>query len=251
MKKQLIIGLVGLSDSGKGEVVRILKQTEYNVKEIAFADALKDVCANMFKFNNWSNDTSPFHDKIWRERPFSELGGKTPRQILQQVGEASRSILDDVWVNHVRDKIVTNLCHSCDIHPKIIVISDIRYHNELQMLFDISSNYINEIVLDIWDIQRDVIPVKYQQLIKELIKYKNSTSIERNFTIADELSDIEWLKLRGVEVLFKQNNMSKYSHKSELNYWLLSDLANRHIDNNGTIKDLEEQIRLILNKLIK
>lgn len=234
MKKQLIIGLVGLSDSGKGVVVDVLNKCGLLYEELAFGDALKDVCAELFVLPNEDAPINLFHDKSLREHPNGFLGGKTPRQVLQEVGEALRGIVDDVWVNHVKNELIDDI-NTISTYSDVIVVSDIRYENELQMLLNLGIEYSDKVIVELWDIKRDVIPVKYQYYIEQLFEfYKN---------------DLTTIKPQVEQLLIGNRLPVKYAHESELNYWILKRLCNRHINNNGDLEQLRSRIAVILDEI--
>jgi hypothetical protein len=231
MKKQLIIGLVGLSDSGKGTVVDILDLSNLLYQELAFGNAVKDGCVSLF-------DTSYalFHDKRFREIPSNVLGGKTPRQVLQDVGDAVRAIVEDAWVIPVKNELENTIYYN-DSQSGAIVVSDVRRENELQMLLNLAIKHSNTVIVELWDIERDVIPHKHQDYIRQLFEfYKN---------------DLIAIKPQVEQLLIGNNLPVKYAHNSELNYWILKRLCNRHIDNNGDLEQLHSKIAVILDEINK
>lgn len=232
MKKQLIIGLVGLSDSGKGTIVDIVDKLGLLYEELTFSDALKGVCNDIF----YTPDAFLFHDKQYRETPHEVLGGKTPRQVLQGVGEAIRAIVEDAWVNPVRIELEDSIVYNAP-QLGVTIVSDIRHENELQMLLNLGIKYSDTVRVELWDIERDVIPVKHQDYIRQLFEfYKN---------------DLTAIKPQVKQLLIGNGLPVKYAHESELNYWILKRLCNRHIDNNGDLEQLRSRIAVILDEINK
>lgn len=232
MKKQLIIGLVGLSDSGKGAVVDIVDSLGLLYEELSFADALKGICHDIF----YTPDTYLFHDKRYRETPHKVLGGKTPRQVLQGVGEALRAIVEDVWVNPVRLELENSIFYN-EYQSGVTIISDVRYENEVQMLLDLGIKHSDSAQVELWDIQRNVIPFQHQCYIEQIFDFYNN-----NLTV---------IKPEVEQFLSSYELPVKYAHESELNYWILKRFCNRHIDNNGDLEQLRSRIAVILDEINK
>jgi len=122
----MILGLVGKAQSGKDTVADYLVE-KHGFVRLAFADVLKDSCAQLFMLAPHQLNSSKGKatvDPRWNV---------TPRTILQKVGTAAREICPDIWVEHLANRIMTYM-HS---QPQTnIVITDIRYVNESQMLRD-------------------------------------------------------------------------------------------------------------------
>lgn len=102
------IALVGNMRSGKDTFADILIN-ESGYTRIAFADELKRICKELF--------------------PEQFTNGNKPRKILQDVGQCMRNIDSDVWVKALGRKI-----EQCS--DKNIVITDVRYQNEVDYLRD-------------------------------------------------------------------------------------------------------------------
>lgn len=126
-----LIGLIGRARVGKDTVAHYLTR-QYNFSHIAFADPMKEMLETAFGGIN-------FHDGD-REQPIDWLG-KSPRQLLQTLGtEWGRNCIHpDIWTLIAEQKI--------EAATQSIVISDVRFHNEADMILKHGG--------ELWHIQRD------------------------------------------------------------------------------------------------
>lgn len=132
----MLIGLVGLKGSGKDTVARTL-QYEYGFKKDSFAKPLKDIAAILFGYNRKLVEGDTSESREWREQPdlyWSQVLGRTvsPRSLLQELGtEVFRNnFCQTVWIDHFKQKYEGK--EACDI-----VISDVRFGNEMRAIGDL------------------------------------------------------------------------------------------------------------------
>lgn len=135
-----IIGITGKKFNGKDTLGNYFVE-QMNYKRIAFADPLKDACKCIFGFTEEQlyGDKKEVVDDFWRI---------TPRQTLQFVGtdlfrnnmnKLIPDIGNDIWVEVVRKKIITEL----EKNPNTcFVITDIRFQNELDMIHQLGGKVI-------------------------------------------------------------------------------------------------------------
>jgi hypothetical protein len=111
----MIIGLGFRARVGKDTTADYLVK-EYGFKKIAFADALKRGCMEIFglDYEQCYGETKEIIDEFWQV---------TPRYILQKVGtECLRNIYDpDIWVKSVQKKVTNG---------DNWVVCDVRFPNE-------------------------------------------------------------------------------------------------------------------------
>lgn len=114
----MIIGLGYKARSGKDTIAHYLVEA-HGFKRIAFADALKEACRQIFDFN----DAQLYGDQKEILDPYWKL---TPRYVLQYVGtECMREKFDkDIWIKSVEKKILGSSDNW--------VITDMRFPNEAQ-----------------------------------------------------------------------------------------------------------------------
>lgn len=115
-----IFGITGQKYNGKDTIANYLRDS-HGYTQVAFADALKDICGVLFDFN---------YDQLYgcsKEVPDSHWFGITPRTILQYVGtEIFRTYDEAFWIKCVENKI--------NRKKGLYVISDVRFQNELDMI---------------------------------------------------------------------------------------------------------------------
>jgi hypothetical protein len=121
----MLIGLGYAARSGKDTVASILA-SEFGFKRVAFADALKGACAEVFGL-----DDAQLHGKD--KEVLDPFWNVTPREILQRVGtECFRNgYAQDVWIRALKRRIAVRL--GGGLHT---VVSDVRFPNEAQAILD-------------------------------------------------------------------------------------------------------------------
>jgi len=142
----MIIGICGLIGSGKGTVAEYLEKEEGFV-HLSFAEKLKDAVSEIF---GWDRDmlegATPESrvereqvDKWWASR--LDIPNLSPRLALQLIGtEAMRgAFADNIWVA-ATERIV-------DAYEDV-VISDVRFPNEIAMIKSKSDSHM-------WQVWRD------------------------------------------------------------------------------------------------
>lgn len=126
MSNKIIIGFGCKRLRGKDTaaimLVDILRERDHDVRFDAFALTLKDVCRLVFGFTDDQVNTpegKAAQDPFW---------GFTPRWALQTVGtEAFRQQIDhDVWVKVLQRRYQQ--------HPQSVVVTDVRFRNEVDMI---------------------------------------------------------------------------------------------------------------------
>ena len=78
------VGLIGEKQSGKTTTAKIMRE-HHGFKEIAFADTLKHIAVQLFGLSS---------DMLWgetKETETKQLGGATPRKLLQVLGDCIRT----------------------------------------------------------------------------------------------------------------------------------------------------------------
>ena len=131
MKK--IIGITGSAGSGKDTIGDILVNNLPNWEKVSFANHLKDVTSLLFGFDRKMLAGETPEDRAIREQPdkfWSEKMGKdfTPRFALQYLGTnlLRNQLHQNIWVDCLERKIMES--------DKNIVITDVRFPNEIDMI---------------------------------------------------------------------------------------------------------------------
>lgn len=124
-----IIGITGLKFNGKDTIANYLCH-KYGFNRIAFADPLKEACKILFGFND-----EQLYGSL-KETPDKYWFGLTPRSILQFIGtdlfrnlmkELHQELKDDFWLLCMNKSNILK-------EGKYIVISDVRFPNECEMI---------------------------------------------------------------------------------------------------------------------
>jgi hypothetical protein len=131
----MLIGLLGQKRVGKDTVADYLVE-KYNFKKESMATPLKDICKLLFGFN----DNQLYGDK----KEVTDLEwGVTPRIVLQYLGtdvfrqdinKIMPDINDNFWVKCMKNRLDNN--HKLNPADKI-VIADIRFQNEVDMIHEL------------------------------------------------------------------------------------------------------------------
>ena len=125
----MIIGVVGQKFSGKDTFADYLCK-HYDFEKKAFASSLKKVCMAAFHLTEEQLNLPEQKEKI------HEYWGKSPRELMQMVGtELFRNHFDkEIWTKNM----FLDLKGS---QGKKIVVSDVRFENEMQFLIDYGVKY--------------------------------------------------------------------------------------------------------------
>jgi len=137
-----LIGIMGLKGSGKDTVAKMLP-VSWN--RMAFADTLKDITAILFSWDRGMLEGKTDASREWREKVSTywskELGIKnfTPRMALQLLGTDvfREHFHQDIWVKVLKNKIINT--------NSDIVITDVRFPNEANMIKELGGNIVQVI----------------------------------------------------------------------------------------------------------
>lgn len=127
----MIIGVLGHKYNGKDTIADHLVE-KYKFKKICFAHALKDMAKQLFGLTDEQlyGEEKEVEDEYWKT---------TPRKLLQFVGtELFRKqfsklcphVKEGIWVEIVKKKLLNTTDN--------IVISDVRFQNELDMIHNLN-----------------------------------------------------------------------------------------------------------------
>lgn len=136
LREYPIIGIMGQKGSGKDTLAGLLVQDGYI--SMAFADALYTEVARRY------NVTEPFlRHRPTKETPSPLLGGKSPRQVLQEVGMLCREQDPDYWVRILEERL--------ESEPPFaglqgILITDVRMPNEVAFIRRAPRNLLVRVV---------------------------------------------------------------------------------------------------------
>lgn len=114
----MIIGIMGQKFNGKDTIADYICKT-YHFKKLAFATVLKSVCTLIY---NLSHTQLNSNDKETVDLRYN----KSPRQIMQDIGQKLKELDPDIWINHLNEERKKT--------SKNIVISDVRFQNEVDYI---------------------------------------------------------------------------------------------------------------------
>ena len=133
----MIIGILGLIDSGKGTMGNILVK-ECKFVADSFAKPVKDAVAVIYGWDRAMLEGDTKESRLWREQPdpfWSKIYGRdfTPREAMQLMGtEAGRDNLHpDIWIH--------SLVHRNINTPKLVV-TDVRFLNEISAIHNLGGS---------------------------------------------------------------------------------------------------------------
>lgn len=136
-----IIGICGLKGSGKDTVGNIICKNDSSFVKMSFADTLKDIVSILMGWDRKLLQGDTTESREWREKAddyWSDAFGKmiTPRIILQQLGTnvMRDHFLKSIWVDSLKKKIINS--------NNNIVITDVRFPNEIDMIKSLGGSFI-------------------------------------------------------------------------------------------------------------
>lgn len=205
----MIIGVCGFIGSGKDTVADYLTNF-HEFRRESFANSLKDAVAHVFGWDRTMLEGRTKQAREWREQPDTWWSNRlglciTPRWVLQQWGTevCRRAFHDDIWIASLENKLRTSQDN--------VVISDCRFPNEIKSIRDAGG-------IIVW-VQRGELPEWYEAALSF-----NKGPV-RNVTWAISKGQLEKAGIHASETA-----------------WVGTDF-DLVLDNNGTIDDLYEQVK--------
>jgi len=212
----MIVGLVGFIGSGKGTAGDILAD-HYEFRRDSFAAPLKDAASSIFGWQRFLLEGDTSASRVFRETPdefWSEVMGRpfTPREALQKMGtEAIRNVFhNDVWSRSLERRY----CSAMAVDENVrFVVTDVRFNNEAKMIRELGGRII--------EVSRGNPPEWYEYA-------------------AQLNEDNNW-----------DGRVQKMSEYPDVHYsewaWIGSPEITDVVENNGTVKDLEESLVELLD----
>jgi hypothetical protein len=181
----IIIGVGHKKGVGKDAFASRLVD-KWGFVRISFADQLKEAARIVYHLT----DAQLYGDK---KEVVDPRWGKTPRQILQEMGTGIRQFDEDVWIKSTQVKIEKLLPNNNALR---VVIADVRFPNEAEALH--SWGNIKDFTTRVIKIHREVPENEFSKHISEtaLDSYAgwdeivdNTSSLSALFNKADQLME--------------------------------------------------------------
>ena len=173
----MIVGIIGLINSGKSTIANILVE-DYGFIKVSFADSLKDSVAAIFGWDRQLLQGDTQESRNWREQVDEYWSNVmqhpvTPRWVLQHIGT-------EVMRDHFHKNIwVHSLMRRTNDPNKNYVISDVRFANEVDVILSQQG--------EIWEVQRPPLPDWYSE------KFNDTEELRRFMTVYHpEIHSSEW-----------------------------------------------------------
>lgn len=127
----MLLGVTGKAGCGKNTLANFLIKN-HNFIEMSFADTIKDMACVLLNVNREQLEELKINNA-----PLLGTENITARYILQTLGtEWGRNLISrDIWINNLRQKIINNI-------SKNIIITDVRFPNEFEMLTKLGFHFI-------------------------------------------------------------------------------------------------------------
>ncbi len=124
-----LIGFMGPRYAGKDTAGLYLLSKGYQSLEVeAFATPIKDILAKLYDLPRGLLEGLTPEARVWRETPHSNLGGKTPVEAMQYLGEGLRAFYPETWVNYLERSLTPRLPATS------FYIKDVRHLNEVKLI---------------------------------------------------------------------------------------------------------------------
>jgi hypothetical protein len=118
----MLVGFTGYKGSGKDTAARGL--IRHGFHRIAFADKIKDLSKSLFNLT-----FEEMHHRELKEKVLDRWPYKSPREIMQTLGESMKNVAPDVWSKIIEDQYV-----KLAKQHQSVVIADIRFPHEFELV---------------------------------------------------------------------------------------------------------------------
>ena len=177
----MIIGLMGLKNSGKDSLVKLLqKEKGIKVYNLKFARGIKDLLENYFDI-----PSAVYECPTLKEKKLTHVN-KSARELMIELGTYFRKLDKNCWVNYINNHLNNLGTYDSveDVDKVFYIFTDVRFENEI--------DYIQEMGGIIIDVSRDDLYVEEKRIIK---KYGANclTRFCMRFINKSLVPDSEWL----------------------------------------------------------
>jgi len=131
MNAKIIYGLCGAAHSGKDTVASFISEFKEDTEIISFAGPIKDACKILYNLSD-----EQLNDPVIKEQ-IDERWNKSPRQIFQWFGTdiMRKNAGENFFLKNMEQRLMAS-------KAKCIVISDVRFENELEFVHKLDGIFI-------------------------------------------------------------------------------------------------------------
>lgn len=138
----MIIGFVGIEGSGKDTATDYMCN-KYGFKTDSFAYAVKDVCSSVFGWDRELLEGKTPESRKWRESVDDWWANElmienfTPRMAMRVIGTDvfRNNFNQNIWISSLKRRLLCN-------NNNNIIISDLRFENEIRFVMSIGKVYL-------------------------------------------------------------------------------------------------------------
>lgn len=223
MSKKIVIGLVGPKTCGKSTVTNILSEF-YRIEESALADKLKNVCAEVFHLKRIQFDSQELKELEFEES--KQLTSEKIVKILELFGINANSYRDPVLMQTYLDsfKGITNRLLGSPREVAQIVGTEILRSIDK----DVHCKTVN-------------ISDKHFTVVSD-VRFSNE------FDYFSNLSGVTFIPIY-IQRDVAEGLITPNSHSSETDFMNFRQKCFK-VDNNGSLKDTERQVKQIVDKVL-
>lgn len=187
----MIVAFLGLKGSGKDTVAQRIVSGAEDVYIVKFAAGIKKILLDYFNLG-----VSVYEDSTLKES--KTLNGRSPRDLMIDIGLLFRKYAPNVWVETLDSKI-TKIQESAPDEP-LIFVTDLRFPNEYDYLVEKGAIIIDLNRPQLYALEKKVISKWGVNWFSKLLIWKLNSSLVKP-------SEWNYFKLRKrKEVLYLENN---------------------------------------------
>ncbi|BDR26061.1 hypothetical protein RVBP17_1040 [Pseudomonas phage sp. 30-3] len=202
----MIIGTLGFIGSGKNTVAKYLVEN-HNFIQDSFAAALKDLLSSTFSWDRTLLEGTTPESRRWRETTDTWWATKlgipnfTPRYAMQYIGTdvLRMHFNDNLWILTLEKRLESFIQNN-----KNVVVSDVRFKNEYNMLKQYGTKfiYVENVIPEWYNIALDLNTSDYTDKEKQNI-------IENSTLNGVHISEWDWVGLGYDEKIINNSTLEE------------------------------------------
>ncbi|WPK39188.1 deoxynucleoside monophosphate kinase [Pseudomonas phage Cassandra] len=202
----MIIGTLGFIGSGKNTVAKYLVEN-HNFIQDSFAAALKDLLSSTFSWDRTLLEGTTPESRRWRETTDTWWATKlgipnfTPRYAMQYIGTdvLRMHFNDNLWILTLEKRLESFIQNN-----KNVVVSDVRFKNEYNMLKQYGTKfiYVENVIPEWYNIALDLNTSDYTDKEKQNI-------IENSSLKGVHISEWDWVGLGYDEKIINNSTLEE------------------------------------------